>query len=80
MTRIANDQGMPMSGSGRYTQALLDGEDDAAFEITEVLLRARFTLGGVYLHLLTPALAAVGQMWCDGDIGVGLENWRLISS
>jgi MerR family transcriptional regulator, light-induced transcriptional regulator len=73
MARISNDQNASQR-QRRYTQALLNGEDDAAFEIIEELLRARSSLGDVYLHLLTPALVAVGQMWCDGDIGVGLEK------
>jgi MerR family transcriptional regulator, light-induced transcriptional regulator len=73
MARIANDHD-DYQRQRRYTQALLNGEDEAAFQIIEELLRARFNLGDVYSRLLTPALVAIGEMWCDGDIGAGLEK------
>ena len=73
MMRTANDQDAPQR-QWRYTQALLNGGDDAAFQVIEELWRARSSLGDIYLHLLTPALVGVGQLWCDGHIGVGLEK------
>lgn len=57
-----------------YTQALLNGDDQAAFQIINQMVLARPPLGDVYLNLITPALVGIGQLWCDGEIGVGLEK------
>ncbi|MEX0805277.1 MAG: cobalamin-dependent protein [Candidatus Binatia bacterium] len=73
MARTANDHDLSQR-QWRYLQALLDGDDGAAFRVIEEMLIARRSLGEIYLHLMTPALAGVGQLWCDGDIGVGLEK------
>jgi hypothetical protein len=52
-----------------YTQALLNGDDQAAFQIINQMVLARPALGAVYLNLITPALVGIGQLWCDGEIG-----------
>lgn len=57
-----------------YTQALLNGDDQAAFQILHQMVLARSPLGDVYVNLITPALVGIGQLWCDGKIGVGLEK------
>lgn len=57
-----------------YVRALLNGDDEAAFEIIHQMVLARRPLGDVYLSLITPALVEIGQLWCDGEIGVGLEK------
>ena len=57
-----------------YVRALLNGDDEAAFQIIHQLMLARRPLGDVYLNLITPALIEIGQLWCDGEIGVGLEK------
>jgi methanogenic corrinoid protein MtbC1/DNA-binding XRE family transcriptional regulator len=57
-----------------YVRALLNGDDEAAFQVIHRMLLARRPLGDVYLDLLTPALVGIGQLWCDGEIGVGLEK------
>jgi methanogenic corrinoid protein MtbC1/DNA-binding XRE family transcriptional regulator len=59
---------------GRYMQALLNGHDQAGFQILEQMVLVRPPLGDVYLNLITPALVGIGQLWCDGKIGVGLEK------
>jgi MerR family transcriptional regulator, light-induced transcriptional regulator len=58
----------------RYTQALLNGDDQAAFQILHQVVLRRPSLGDVYLNLITPALVHIGQLWCDGKINVGLEK------
>jgi MerR family transcriptional regulator, light-induced transcriptional regulator len=73
MTRTANDQDAQQR-QWRYTQALLNGRDQAAFQILEEMVLVRPPLGDVYLNLITPALVGIGQLWCDGKIGVGLEK------
>ena len=55
-------------------EALLNGHDQAAFQILEEIVLVRPPLGDVYLNLITPALIGIGQLWCDGKIGVGLEK------
>ncbi len=57
-----------------YVRALLNGDDEAAFQIINQLLLARRPPVDVYLNLITPALIEIGQLWCDGEIGVGLEK------
>ena len=57
-----------------YVRALLNGDDEAAFQIIDQMVLARRPLGDVYLGLMTPALVEIGQLWCDGEIGVGLEK------
>jgi methanogenic corrinoid protein MtbC1/DNA-binding XRE family transcriptional regulator len=73
MKRTVNDQGA-YRRQRRYTRALLNGEDRAAFQVVEEMVLARSSLGDVYLNLITPTLAGIGQLWCDGEIGVGLEK------
>lgn len=73
MTRTANDQDAHQRQS-RYTRALLNGDDQAAFQILHHMVLTRTPLGDVYLNLITPALVGIGQLWCDGKIGVGLER------
>jgi MerR family transcriptional regulator, light-induced transcriptional regulator len=57
-----------------YVRALLNGDDEAAFQIIHQMVLSRRPLGNVYLNLITPALVEIGQLWCDGEIGVGLEK------
>ena len=57
-----------------YVRALLNGDDEAAFQIIHQMVLARRRLEDVYLSLITPALVEIGQLWCDGEIGVGLEK------
>ena len=57
-----------------YVCALLNGDDEAAFQIIDQMVLARRPLEDVYLSLITPALVEIGQLWCDGEIGVGLEK------
>ena len=73
MTHIANDQDAYQRQS-RYMQALLNGDDPAAFQILYQVVLTRPPLGDVYLNLMTPALVGIGQLWYDGKIGVGLEK------
>jgi MerR family transcriptional regulator, light-induced transcriptional regulator len=72
-TRTATDQDAQQR-QGRYMQALLNGHDQAGFQILEQMVLVRPPLGDVYLNLITPALVGIGQLWCDGKIGVGLEK------
>jgi MerR family transcriptional regulator, light-induced transcriptional regulator len=57
-----------------YVRNLINGDDEAAFQVIHRMLLARRSLGDVYLSLITPALTEIGQLWCDGEIGVGLEK------
>jgi MerR family transcriptional regulator, light-induced transcriptional regulator len=72
-TRTANDQDAQQR-QRRYMEALLNGHDQAAFQILEEIVLVRPPLGDVYLNLITPALVGIGQLWCDGKISVGLEK------
>ena len=57
-----------------YVRGLLNGDDENAFQVIHRMLLARCPLADVYLNLITPALVEIGQLWCDGEIGVGLEK------
>ena len=61
-------------GQQLYVRALLNGDDRAAFQIIHQMVLARRPITDVYLNLITPALVEIGQLWCDGEIGVGLEK------
>lgn len=58
----------------RYTRALLNGADAEAFGIIEEMLLANRKLAEIYVDLIAPALTTVGHLWCEGEIGVGLEK------
>jgi methanogenic corrinoid protein MtbC1/DNA-binding XRE family transcriptional regulator len=58
----------------RYREALLAGDGRVAGEIVDELLAARYSTQDIYFHLIEPALAQVGDLWCCGDIGVGSEH------
>ena len=73
MTRTANDQAAS-DRQWRYTQTILSGDDQAAFQILQEMVLEGCQLGDIFLNLITPALVNVGQLWCDGEIGVGLEK------
>ena len=73
MTRRLNDHDAQQR-QYRYMQALLSGDDQAAFQILHQMVLGRAPLGDIYLNLISPALIDVGQLWCDGKIGVGLEK------
>ena len=61
-------------GQQLYVRALLNGDDRAAFQIIHQMVLARCPITDVYLNLITPALVEIGRLWCDGEIGVGLEK------
>jgi MerR family transcriptional regulator, light-induced transcriptional regulator len=73
MTHTANEQ-EAYQRQWRYMQALLNGDDQGAFQVLHQVVLTRPPLGDVYLDLITPALVGIGQLWCDGKIGVGLEK------
>jgi methanogenic corrinoid protein MtbC1/DNA-binding XRE family transcriptional regulator len=57
-----------------YTRALRQGDGVAADRVIEALPIKALSLGEIYLGLLTPALTAIGDSWCVGEIGVGQEH------
>src|SRR5215212_5758668 len=57
-----------------YTGALLRGDADAAARVIEELPGQAYSLEDIYLNLIAPALGAIGDSWCTGEIGVGQEH------
>jgi methanogenic corrinoid protein MtbC1/DNA-binding XRE family transcriptional regulator len=58
----------------RFAQAIVTGDHESAEQVTGELISAQQTLGDIYLKVVTPALAGVGESWCRGDIGVGEQK------
>ena len=54
MNRTSNDQATPDRQS-RYTQTLLIGDDQAAFQMLHEMVLEGCQLGDIYLNLMTPA-------------------------
>ena len=71
--RSAMQENLPKSLRD-YTLALQQGDGEAASRVIEGLPIKSLSLGEIYLGLLTPALTAIGDSWCVGEIGIGQEH------
>lgn len=62
------------AGCQRFTAALTRGDSEAASQVIEDLLKIETSLPEVYLGIIAPALASIGDCWRTGEIGVGDEH------
>ena len=74
MSRRAPGAGQRHGAARRYMKALLAGDDNRAFQVIHELLAVGRSLGDIYMRLLTPALAGIGDLWVAADIGVAHEH------
>lgn len=61
-------------GRELYLQALLAGDINAASNAVNQLVAAKIGLADIYLSILAPAMAKIGDLWCDGKINVAQEH------
>jgi methanogenic corrinoid protein MtbC1/DNA-binding XRE family transcriptional regulator len=64
----------PQQWQPRYARALLDGSAQLASQIVDEFLAARHSIAEIYLHLIAPAMAQIGDSWCRGATTVGSEH------
>ena len=64
----------PQKWQPRYARALLDGSAELASQIVDEFLAARHSTAEIYLHLIAPAMAQIGDSWCRGATTVGSEH------
>ena len=58
----------------RLEERLLAGDEIGSFQILEDAMAGGAEADEVYLDLLTPALAGIGQRWHDGEIDISDEH------
>lgn len=58
----------------RYLKALLNADIEAARRVVDDALAHRVNARTVYLHVLMPAQAALGELWTNGQISVADEH------
>ena len=58
----------------RYTRALLDGDQEEASRVVAEALRAGMEPAAIYIEVLGPAMARVGDAWGSGDLNVAAEH------
>ncbi len=76
------DREVPPAGRGRrrapwderFEARLVAGDARGAWGVVEAALAAGTALDAVYLEVIAPALASIGQRWADGEIDVAVEH------
>lgn len=58
----------------RYTAALMAGDQDEAARVADDALDRGMDLAAIYLGVLGPAIAAVGDAWVRGDLNIADEH------
>lgn len=57
-----------------FIAALVRGDVGAAGQVIDELAAGQRSLLEIYLEVIGPALASVGDSWCSGEIGIGEEH------
>jgi MerR family transcriptional regulator, light-induced transcriptional regulator len=52
----------------------LEGDEASAAEVVDAIINTTAPLAEVYLQVLSPAMAQVGDLWCDGKVNVAQEH------
>jgi methanogenic corrinoid protein MtbC1 len=58
----------------RFSAALAGGDAEDAAQVIDELIAGQRSLMEIYLQVMAPALVAIGDSWCSGEIGVGEEH------
>jgi methanogenic corrinoid protein MtbC1 len=58
----------------RFGTSLRRGDAEDAAQVIDELLAGQRSLLEIYLEVIAPALVAIGDSWCSGEIGVGDEH------
>ncbi len=59
---------------GRYTAALLSGDTQEASRVVRDALERELEPAAIYLDVLGPALAEVGEAWIRGELNIAAEH------
>lgn len=58
----------------RLEARLVEGDEQGALEVLESALRAGNDLTYIYVDVLAPALAGIGERWAAGELGIHVEH------
>ena len=58
----------------RLESRLVEGDERGSLEVLESALRAGNDVAFVYLDVLAPALASIGERWAAGELGIHVEH------
>jgi methanogenic corrinoid protein MtbC1/DNA-binding XRE family transcriptional regulator len=72
--RARNDGDGGHDASGGYLNALLEGDDAAASDMINQLMRDGVPSPQIYLQVFFPAMQRIGDLWRAGDINVAHEH------
>lgn len=58
----------------RFEARLLAGDSRGAWGVVEAAMAAGTELDGVYLEVIAPAMASIGERWARGDLDISYEH------
>lgn len=68
------DRTVEPAPSGSLENALIEGDEDAAWRLLEASVDSSTDPVDVHLDVLSPALASIGQRWADGELSIACEH------
>jgi len=61
--------------SARLESRLIAGDAQGSWSVIEAAMAAGAELDAVYLDILTPAMASIGERWVAGQLEISVEHW-----
>src|SRR5690242_14555649 len=58
----------------QFHSSIERGDAQDAAQVVDELLAGQRSLREIYLQIMAPALVSIGDSWCSGEIGVGVEH------
>jgi len=58
----------------QFHSSIERGDPKDAAQLIDELLAGQRSLREIYLEIIAPALVSIGDSWCSGEIGVGVEH------
>lgn len=58
----------------QFYSSIEHGDPEDAAQVIDELLAGQRSLREIYLQIMAPALVSIGDSWCSGEIGVGVEH------
>jgi methanogenic corrinoid protein MtbC1/DNA-binding XRE family transcriptional regulator len=65
---------VPLKSTQRYLDALLEGNPEGAWAAITTLRADGASVSEIYIKLLTPAMARIGELWSKGRINVAQQK------
>ncbi|WP_227396899.1 cobalamin B12-binding domain-containing protein [Jeotgalibacillus aurantiacus] len=60
--------------TAKFTEALLNGDQDACWSMVQECVNAGQTTEQIYYHVMTPAMVEIGRLWQENEISVADEH------